>query len=98
MEGCRSSEAHDHAALFAASRAPGAGKRPLDFLKDDPGAFEEGLAGIGEFDAPWFAAQQLDTQLLFQGPDLLTQWRLLNSKAFCRTGDVGFLGDGDEIA
>ena len=59
---------------------------------------EERAPGFGHLHPARFATQKLGVQFSFQGLDLLTERRLLNTQAFGGAGDVPFLGDGDEIA
>ena len=44
------------------------------------------------------AAEQLEAELLLQGPDLLAQGRLLHAQAFGGAGEMAFLGHHHEIA
>jgi hypothetical protein len=97
VEGGRAGEAEAKPAGFAARgpprRANGAIGVPQDCLRIG----EEGLTGLGQFDAARFAAKQLYLKFGFQRAKLLRQRRLLNTESLGRPRDMTFLGNCDEI-
>src|SRR5712692_2217361 len=56
------------------------------------------LARLGQLDAARLAPEQLDLELGFERPDLLTQRRLLDAEAPRSAGDMALLGDRNEVA
>ena len=56
------------------------------------------LPGLGELDLSTVALQQLGVQRRLQSLDLLAECRLGEVEAAGGTGEVEFLGDGDEVA
>lgn len=98
MERHGAGEADGDAALLAACRAAGCRDRVLDACQDSSCVVEQRFAGLGELDASRLAAEELDVELGFERPDLLTERWLLYAQSFGGAGDVLLLGDGDEVA
>src|SRR5436309_6500059 len=98
MECDRTGISHGDAALLAPRGAPCPFKCMVDLREHGAGIIKESAAGIGQFDAARFAAEQLRIDFAFDCPDLSTERRRLQAEPLRGPRDVPFLSDRDEIA
>ena len=70
----------------------------VDTRKDRPGPLKVLLAGGRQVDPSSRTSQQLNPELGLELPDLLRQRRLRDVQATCRSTEMAFLGNCDEVA
>ena len=83
---------------LAAARRLGGGERVVDRAQRRAGGFEQGLAGLGELDAPCRAVEQRHAELPLESRDRGAQRLLGDVHAAGGAREVQLLGDGDEVA
>jgi hypothetical protein len=98
MKGGRTGESNGNTTLFATCSAARTGQGTIHQTEYRSRVIQQSEAGIRQFHPSRFAMEQLNIQFYLQRPDLLTERRLLNSKAFCRPGHMTFFGNRDEIS
>src|SRR5688572_18264453 len=82
---------------FAVAHAHGQPRRVIRLRQDQPCLLHEDGSRLGELHLPFRTVEQLDPQLLFELPNLLTEWRLTDVKALGGASEVQAVSDGNDI-